>query len=516
MKASGGYLRAFLAFLILSLVPLAAEAADMPPPLAVSSAQNCERNFATLFTRKGIQAQYLTEIDEVAKTPITDIFPDSFTRRGKTLARVTELNKRKFGALFDKYWDGRVGAKLLPKSEVAAYREWLAKKYGRPYQPIEAELISQQASSTPPVLMGSHFDEFFIDYLYDTKRVTVESVSDYAKTIDPSALRRWYGRAKKMGNKSMEFAFTAMLTAAILQFSSIPADVATSAINSLSQTVFGVTAKEWVSGKTKDITTSVGEKVNEVVRDWTLFIGGEEKYNSTLLDLRMKSKDIESLFGKDVNGVRIQDFDSMPRADASRVLKEFSEFTAKRLPDFQKLVLSEQKNFDANWIKWLQDQRQPAISTNSNYITVKVALDQLNLSVANREPPLAKPEELELMASYTQMLALYETSLAGAIADWMFYSQTLGNGQKVNNEIDSTYKMLYNNYMNSMSPGKLAMFMNTRLVEHMDRLEKYNKKAAGQVVDLVPGSGPQPGDQIIKEIDQKEEPKRFPPFGGRR
>src|SRR5690606_10038182 len=98
----------------------------------------------------------------------------------------------------------------IPYSEVSSYRAWLKKKYGKAYPPIEAEVLYKDfVTADPTGSIAGYFDDHFIDYLYESKRVTAESFDDYVKSIDPSMVRRFGKRALKAMGKTKDYVITA-------------------------------------------------------------------------------------------------------------------------------------------------------------------------------------------------------------------------------------------------------------------------------------------------------------------
>jgi hypothetical protein len=377
---------------------------------------------------------------------------------------------------------------LVPYSEVSGYRNWLKAKHGKPYPPIEAEVLYKDfVTADPTGSVAGYFDDAFLDYLYESKKLTVENFDDYVKQIDPSMVRRFGKRALKALGKTKDYVITAAITASLMQFSTIPGDLVSNAINGLSQAFFGSTLKEWINGKTKEVTETVGEKV----RDWNLFAGGEEKYVSTLLSLKMASNDLEA-----------RDFDKLNRAEALRILENFKTFTSEKLPLFRDLLLSEQKDFEKLWDNRLQELKQSTVAVSTNYQQYKIALDRIQADIAGRENAMATPEELALMSEYSQEMAGAETFLANSLADWMFYKQARGTKNPIDPALDLNFTMVYNSYMRMMSPGKLADAMNARVVNHVSQLEKYSKKAAGKEAEIPAGPEKKPEDQI-KEGTEK-------------
>jgi hypothetical protein len=342
-------------------------------------------------------------------------------------------------------------------------------------------------TADPTGSVAGYFDDAFLDYLYESKKLTVENFDDYVKQIDPSMVRRFGKRALKALGKTKDYVITAAITASLMQFSTIPGDLVSNAINGLSQAFFGSTLKEWINGKTKEVTETVGEKV----RDWNLFAGGEEKYVSTLLSLKMASNDLEA-----------RDFDKLNRAEALRILENFKTFTSEKLPLFRDLLLSEQKDFEKLWDNRLQELKQSTVAVSTNYQQYKIALDRIQADIAGRENAMATPEELALMSEYSQEMAGAETFLANSLADWMFYKQARGTKNPIDPALDLNFTMVYNSYMRMMSPGKLADAMNARVVNHVSQLEKYSKKAAGKEAEIPAGPEKKPEDQI-KEGTEK-------------
>jgi hypothetical protein len=417
--------------------------------------------------------------------------------------KVTEKNKAQFQDTFDRLWDNRYLSGEIPYSEVSAYRAWLRKKYGKAYPPIEAEVLYKDfVTADPTGSIAGYFDDHFIDYLYESKRVTAESFDDYVKSIDPSMVRRFGKRALKAMGKTKDYVITAAITASLMQFYTIPGDLVSNAINGLSQAFFGSTLKEYLTGKTKEVTETVGEKV----RDWNLFAGGEEKYVSTLLALKMASRDLDA-----------RNFDNLSRTESVRVLEEFKTFTSEKLPLFRDLLLSEQKDFEKLWDNRLQELKQSTVAVNSVYQQYKIALDRIQADIAAREEPaVPTPQELEMMAQYTQEMSGAVTFLANSLADWLFYKQARGTKNPIDPALDLNFSMVYNSYMRMMSPGKLANAINARVTNHVTQLEKYSKKAAGKESDIPSGPEQKPEDQIKEGTEKMMNPNPFPPFGGPR
>jgi hypothetical protein len=459
-------LRTFLFFFLLVFSGAAfAEGKVLPTGEAV-----CSSRFSRLLGRAGTHAahaEFRKAIEEVEAIPVRDVFPQAISRRGKKIVKVTEANKEEFQTLFDKLWTNRVAAGDIPASEISYYRKWLRKKYGRPYPQINPEVLHKDfVVAEPTGSLAGYFDDDFLDYLYESKKVTAENVDDYVKSLDPSIVKRFGRRAGRRLAKIGDYVITAGLTATILQVSTIPGDFVSNLLNGLSQALFGQTIKEFISSKTKEATQQVGEKV----RDWsTLFVGGEEKYNSTLKELKQASVRLDS-----------QDFDRMPRTQAAKVLEGFMNYTAAQLPLFQALVLSEQKDFESAWDQRLQELKQATIMVNTNFQQHKIALDQMQAQIASRsDPAVATPEELETMADYTAEMQSSESFLANALADWLFYKQARGPDNPLDPALDRNFSTVYSSYLRTMSPGKLAKAINARVSAHIAQLEKYSNKASG-------------------------------------
>lgn len=492
-------------FLIITLLIPGLALADPPigPP---TNPESCSTLFQGLMDKVSVRtgrAAYRAELEQIEQIPVKDIFPDSVVRRGKTLVKVTEKNKADYQSTFDRLWENRYMSGQVPYSEVSAYRAWLKAKYGKPYPPLEAEVLYKDfVTADPTGSIAGYFDDAFLDYLYESKKLTVENFDDYVKQIDPSMVRRFGKRALKAMGKTKDYVITAAITASLMQFSTIPGDLVSNAINGLSQAFFGSTLKDWINGKTKEVTETVGEKV----RDWNLFAGGEEKYISTLLALKMASTDLEA-----------RDFDKLNRAEAMRVLESFKNSTSDKLPLFRDLLLSEQKDFEKLWDNRLQELKQSTVAVSSVYQQYKIALDRIQADIAGRETPgVATPEELALLADYSQEMAGAETFLANSLADWMFYKQARGAKNPIDPALDLNFSMVYNSYMRMMSPGKLADALNARVVNHVAQLEKYSKKAAGKEAEIPAGPEKKPEDQIKEGTEKIINPTPFPPFGGPR
>lgn len=486
--------------LIMLLIPgvaLADKVAD------TGSCQTFFQSLAGKLASRASRTAYKDQLREIEQIPVHDIFTESIVRRGKTLVKVTEKNKVEYQNVFDRLWDNRYQSGEIPYSEVSSYRGWLKKKYGKPYPPIEAEVLHKDfVKADPTGAIAGYFDDHFLDYLYDSKKLTAETFDDYVKSIDPSMVRRLGKRALRAMGKTKDYVITAAITASLMQFYTIPGDLVSNAINGLSQAFFGATLKEWLNGKTKQVTETVGEKV----RDWTLFAGGEEKYVSTLLALKMASKDLAA-----------RDFDQLSRADAMRLLDEFKTNTSEKLPLFRDLLLVEQKDFEKIWDNRLQELKQSTVAVSSVYQQYRIAYDRIQADIAGRDAPaLATPEELELMAQYTQEMAGAETFLANSLADWMFYKQARGSKNPIDPALDLNFTMVYNSYMRMMSPGKLAEAMNARVANHVGQLEKYSKKAAGKTEEIPSGPEQKPEDQIKEGTEKMVLPVKPIPFGGPR
>lgn len=494
-------------FLLLFLLPSLA-LADPPigPPPNAANGASCEGFFSSLVgkvTNRTGRAAYLQELERIERIPVKEIFPDSLVRKSKTLVKMTEKNKLVYQETFDHLWDNRYMSGKIPYSEVSAYRAWLKAKYGKPYPPVEAETLYRDfVTADPTGSIAGYFDDAFLDYLYDSKKLTVENFDDYVKQIDPSMVRRFGKRALKSLSKTKDYVITAAITASLMQFSTIPGDLVSNAINGFSQAFFGSTLKEWLNGKTKEVTETVGEKV----RDWNLFAGGEEKYVSTLLDLKMITNDLEK-----------REFDKLNRMEAMRALEGFNNFTSEKLPLFRDLLLSEQKDFEKVWDNRLQELKQVTVAMGGKYEQYKIARDRIQIDIAGRQPPAtATPEELARLAEYSQEMASAETFLANTLADWLFYKQARGSRNPIDPALDAQFSTVYSTYMRMMPPGKLASAMIARVKNHVVQLEKYSKKAAGKTEEIPKGPEKKPEDQIKEGTEKIMNPTPSPSFGGPR
>lgn len=456
-------------FLLAALLLLPSGALAIEPVEAVPS---CPGRFSQLMGKipnfgakisVAEREKAVRELESLYQKSVKDIFPEiqevkTGRRTVEKRVRTNAQDKIRFKAHFDALWEKRIAAGQVPKWELDDYRTWLKTQGDSEgaYPPIAAKTLLDDYV-TDNGTISEYFDFKYLEYLEKVKFVrpdgttSREQVEAYLKTLDPNVAKH-YAKAAVVGTKN--WAKTWIGGAAIASlFLTLPNDLIVQPI------------KAYLIRETKEQVNQVTEKV----LNWTLFDGGEKEYEIALAKLRGISVNFDGLIaGKDVN------FDTMPRVEGLKQLESYLASTSAELPRFHALVLSEQKDFETIWDKRLADTKESVVSVNASYTQFKIALRQLEATIASRGGQ-ETPEEAEVRAEYAFEMDKAEDYIANILADWQFYKQVRGKN-KIDAAIDRNFATIYEKYMRTMSVGRLASAINTRVKAHVEQLEAYSDK----------------------------------------
>lgn len=238
--------------------------------------------------------------------------------------------------------------------------------------------------------------------------------------------------------------------------------------------------KDFLTKGAKEVSTNAVE----AVKDWgNLFVGGEEGYLVALENLNSLTFQFDQ-----------QNFDEKNRAEVAKSFDQYATQTSKILPQFHKLVMQEQNDFEQKWDQRLKDFRDPILQMNSTFELHKSGVERIQAEIAETGG-VATPDQLLKLAEESKKMRIAEDYIANILADWLFYKQARGAEKPLESGLDRNFATVYELYLINKDPALLAKAMNERVKAHVEQLRQYSQKAQGKKVDPA-AKQPKPEDQI--------------------
>lgn len=498
----GKHFLVFLGGVLFSAMPTAQGSEDSCSNVADEFAKLVNRASTKVAAKTMTYDQARERLDELTKVEVKTIFPE--TRSVRTGRKITEIRVRDDAAAIDRYkrhfdevWEMRVASGQMPPWKLREYRDWL-----------KAQSKTNPPSAYPEIKSKELYDDYFQDngtineyldfqylnYLEATRAIRPENVEEYLRTLDPSFVKHLGRSAWRKTKAIANSAWGGAIGASVVMFAALPGELVSATLGPWIQPI-----KEYFTSKAREAST----QAVEAVKDWgSLFQGGEDAYVVQLDKLSL----LTSTFDQ-------RNFDQMGRVEIAKVFDDYTAQTSAILPQFHRLVLSEQKDFEKTWDQRLIDFRNPILQVNTNYDVQKSLVDRIRSDI-EMKGGVASPDQLQRLAEAEKKMKIAEEYIANILADWLFYKQARGKDKPLEPALDRNFATVYELYLISMDPVILGKAMNERVKAHVEQLRQYSQKAQGKKVEGTPSTSKpedqikiQTGDGVTPAIQLQNKPK---------